>query len=134
LLRRTHLFDSAKINPFAARPACEAQPRPHIRLNNRAIAAIRIRICTEFHFGEREFKAGDRAKVRQVRSFPLTKKSRRSSECLVADADAREPVSNPACAEMGKIMGKTRKLPQAGERNAENCCLTGTSDDSLAQK
>ena len=42
-----------------------------------------------------------------------------------------EPVSD---AEMGKIMGKTHKLPQANERNGENPCGTGTSDDSDVQK
>jgi hypothetical protein len=45
-----------------------------------------------------------------------------------------EPVSDLARAEMGKIMGKTRKLPRAHGRNAENHCGTGISDDSDGEK
>ena len=59
------------------------------------------------------------------------RKSPLAPECLVADAVRFEPVSD---AEMGKIMGKTHKLPPANERNAENPCGTGTSDDSEVQK
>jgi hypothetical protein len=35
---------------------------------------------------------------------------------------------------MGKIMGKTRKLPRATDGTAENHCSTGVSDDSDVEK
>ena len=53
---------------------------------------------------------------------------------MAGDAVRFKPVSDPARPEMGKIMGKPRKLPRADERNAENHCGTSVYDDSEVEK
>jgi hypothetical protein len=65
---------------------------------------------------------------------PLARNSWFGYECVVADAVECEPVSEPECAKLGKILGKTYKLPRFTSRNSENACGMGTSEDSELEK